>query len=502
MGEGAPSANLGSSIILPPGCTYGQLGMVALVPEVAHTFLTKLGVVPETEIETNTCISEDDWLQTFEMLTSEGHVFTALERALVVRTIRDLFTSLGRYPPSMGAAGLPIDGAWPPTADVDGTLPLVRPTADAPPDQAALVGPGPATRAFTQQVKPNEKQDKRDSEESLVEMIPLRDFLDQKLKASIKPLTWDELKECRARQEKASGGVKPPEEYKPSAEQLACLRAVLRAGRIPYADFAVFNAFGGRLANFAITEGQVWRDGVLVTQRVSGPESFEAWKFAWGLFTGSMVSLAAASLGSLKLYANGYKKLLKLFPNSWPALLVLDVIVRTEQWKSLREEFELDPPQGYDPSMPWDYVIAASSYGVRGSPLSDWWQQHFVIPFTRSGSSSVTLKASDSLDGGAAVPTGVGAAAVPDRKGRKQSRSRSRQKTSPEAQVEKSSEECRLYNMREGKCAGITRNGCPHGRRHVCSQCGKNHRYIDVHAYQQNSKGKGKGKGGKSKSKY
>jgi len=93
-----------------------------------------------------------------------------------------------------------------------------------------------------------------------------------------------------------------------------------------------------------------------------------------------MVSLGLATLGSLRLYETGMIKLMRLFPDRWAVLLTTDVVVRSERWAAIRERFERDRPRGFDESMPWDAVIAASAYGVERCALAVWWQDYFILP--------------------------------------------------------------------------------------------------------------------------
>ena len=193
--------------------------------------------------------------------------------------------------------------------------------------------------------------------------------------------------------------------------------------------------------------------------------------------------------------------MLELLPGTWQTLLVQDIIVRTEQWKNLREECEMNPPKGFDPAAPWNYIIAASAYGVKGSMLAEWWSHHVVIPLTKSISPTAALKIADSLDGGSAIPSGA-SGGHQGQSSRKRSRSRSRRgRPSPETgnkagRKEVSDDICRLWNNREGRCA--SQKKCHYGCQHnVCIKCGKNHRSIDVH-----TDGKAKGKGKHKKGKY
>ena len=52
----------------------------------------------------------------------------------------------------------------------------------------------------------------------------------------------------------------------------------------------------------------------LVTQRIDGPDTYEAWESAWDLFTNAMISLVEADLGTLNGYKRGIEQLHTLLP--------------------------------------------------------------------------------------------------------------------------------------------------------------------------------------------
>ena len=198
-----------------------------------------------------------------------------------------------------------------------------------------------------------------------------------------------ELALCRSRYEFATW-CPPSDELTPTSEQLAALRATLQSGKVPYADFAIWGPYGSRLARFKKTDAQVFVGNALVTKRVDGPASFEAWCSAWDLFSVAMISLGAARVGTLMKYKSGMLQLMRLFPKFWGVLHTSDIIVRTERWSKLREQLETivvmeAAPPGYSNEMPWDTVIAQSAYGA-DSLNAGWWRTHFELPCTLASS--------------------------------------------------------------------------------------------------------------------
>jgi len=175
-------------------------------------------------------------------------------------------------------------------------------------------------------------------------MIEIREVVDQAAgRALATPIGFGELAQLRKRYEHLAGAP-PPAEHLPSSEQLAALRAWLAMGRVPYAAFAVWCASGARLAKFRKTEGAVLVGDTFVRKLVEGPGTYDAWQQSFGIFGVAMVTLGAATLGTMALYQAGIAKLMRLFPGRWPVLMTSDIIVRSERWGALRETFERPPP--------------------------------------------------------------------------------------------------------------------------------------------------------------
>ena len=181
--------------------------------------------------------------------------------------------------------------------------------------------------------------------------VPLRKYFDQCLDGVATPLDPAELKTARARFEQAHGG-KPEPESKPTAEQLAALQTVVLAGRAPYADFAVWNIWGPRLAKHQDSDSTVLVGRTWVTKRIQAPSSFVAWQASWDLFEVAMISLGHASYGALSRYSKGIAKLSRLFPGNWDIILATDLLVRSERWAELRETYGRTRPDGFSEDHP------------------------------------------------------------------------------------------------------------------------------------------------------
>jgi len=299
----------------------------------------------------------------------------------------------------------------------------------------------------------------------------------------VRPLTFVELAACRAAYVEATG-CSPPEEATPSAEQLAALQALLNSGRVPFCDFAVWGPYGARAARFRKTEASVFIAGELVSKRVDGPSSYDAWAASWDLFASDMISLRAARVGTLNRYKAGVLQLTRLFPRMWGILQTTDVIVRTERWSRLREQVEsaksMGGATGMDPTMPWDIIISMSSFGTDG-PNSSWWQAHFVLPCTLASSPGGASGMIHSVEGYPTAGGNVRAAA-----GGQAEKPKTNPKAKQQSDKPGAPEVCSNRNRRVGRCQKDV--PCPANRLHVCDVCGGPHRSCDEHGQGKGSK--------------
>ena len=403
-------------------------------------FVEAIGADPTTELEVFCCLSEEEIKEALAELLIEGARPTPIQRAAVRRFVFSAFSKFGL---SSAAPAAPAETAQP----------------SAPPVSANTASP----------VVPDIS----------AETVSLNHVVDQALKATTRMIGFEELAKLRVTYEVATGYA-PPDEHLPSGEQLAGLKAILDSGRIPFVDFAIWNPHGARVAKFRRVEAAIIVGSEIVQRSVEGPNTVEAWEQSWALFSVAMISVGAATAGSLNLYAAGLRTLLRLFPGKWPILLTTDLIVRSERWGRIRELMERAPPPGYDPSKPWDAVIAASAYGQEG-PNAVWWQTHFVLPASLGATSAAASSNIDRVEGNLQSAPPSGQPRLPRKR--------------PQKDPYKG-EVCQNFNRRAGACVGD--GSCPAGRRHVCSVCGKHHRAIDFHDLPA-PKGKGKGKKGKER---
>ena len=248
-------------------------------------------------------------------------------------------------------------------------------------------------------------------------------------------------------------------------------------------------------------------NGVMLSKRLAAPSSYDAWESCWRLFSATMVSLGAASVGALDMYLTGIKLAVTQFPGRWDLVVSTDFLLRSEQWARLRRSCSRSRPAGFDPDRPWSYVIAASAYGATDSPMRDWWSNRFVLPILTTGSTAAA-RARVALVEGSAAATGTGAAEPSQPAGgRHRSRSRRRRgggrRGNGNADQDKSKDKgngddkgkgkdiCNLLNA--GKAPSDEPGPCKYGRKHVCDFCKGIHPAWDC----RKKKGNGKNKGGK-----
>ena len=451
--------------------TFGALKAKVDLDAALGKVLEKIGVEDGTELADVTCIAEGEWKEVLDELVHEGTFTGALQRARAVRMVRCFLAKLGVVPPSLGA---PVPAA---------TLPAVLPAALLP--GSVPVMPPPIAMWGTLPTPVDELQ-----------MISLRDHIDQGLKGTCARLASDALLTARALYEHKVDH-EPRDACTPTPEQLSCLHAVLRSGRPPYCDFGVWNVYGPRLARFQDYDAQVVIGGQVVTKRVAAPSTLEGWMACWELFEVAMIGLNAASVGALKAYSDGLKELATLFPSKWPILVTTDLIVRSERWASIKERCDRSPPPGYDLARPWAHVIPASAWGSQDARVQAWWQRMVILPSATTPSLAQTATLVNALEGGA-LPAGAVAFPMPSDRNRRRSRSPPRQRF---AEAPGSGEVCRDFTLSTGRCAG--KGACPSQRNHACPVCGEGHRGIHHHKAELVysalgiEKGKGKGKKGK-----
>ena len=158
------------------------------------------------------------------------------------------------------------------------------------------------------------------------------------------------------------------------------MMARLTRGESPYADFAIFQPHGRRLAKHHKFDAQIFVDGKLTTRALKGPSDFPSWKSCWEVFRATMVSLLTVSPATLDGYERGISHLVDLYPQPWGMIFCADEILRSEIWQSVAEALQ---DKGEWPAVrPWDFVIKVTTYGGAEATQAMilWWFTHVAAP--------------------------------------------------------------------------------------------------------------------------
>ena len=272
-------------------------------------------------------------------------------------------------------------------------------------------------------------------------------------------------------------GTPPNAAERPTDEQLSALSAMLRSGRSPFADFAVFGAFDEHSAKLRKYTDQVFVGGVLQTRLLHGPAGFDDWKSCWGIFKAAMIMLKAARIGPLSAYEEGIRQLVVTY-SEWAVVSQADVQMRSVEWNIVLDELNLQ-----DNPRPWDEVLKATAFGNVSGPRAHWWWTHVVGPLSKgTARGAVATNVVENLE---QRPNHVGPI-LPMGKNKRSKTNKGTGSASHSAEV------CFPWN--DGGCTAP----CPNGRQHRCRYCGgSNHRGKDCLQNAGKNKGKGGGKHGK-----
>ena len=243
--------------------------------------------------------------------------------------------------------------------------------------------------------------------------LKMSTVLDQHDDTSFEVLSDVKRAELRRNHQTTCGGA-APDGQRPSSEQLGAMMARLERGKSPYADFAVFQPHGGRLAMHHKFDAQIFVGGELSTRHLKGPINFASWKACWAVFRATMISLAEISPATLDAYERGLGQLVTLFPQNWGIIFCGDALTRSERWNEIAEG--LKDSGSWPEHRPWDLVMRLTTYGGEDSTIAQqhWWSHRVIYPCQ----STKPLVALQELEGTALLPMPGGmtsSSTVPDR---------------------------------------------------------------------------------------
>ena len=282
-------------------------------------------------------------------------------------------------------------------------------------------------------------------------------------------------------------GGPPMPDREPSPDQLAAMLAKLNRKESPYADFAVFQPHGRRLAKYRLFEAQIFVDGALTTRQLKGPLDFQAWESCWEVLRNTLISLGAVSPATLDAYKRGISQLNDLHPQQWGIVYMADELLRSELWQSVSDG--LADTLALPDVNPWDYVIRVTTYGgpEATQAMVHWWYMRVTAAIQHAGSSTAFVQR---LEGTHFLPTPDGMSSSADgshqppaARGNAYKKNNKSKNKGPYAQTGNGN-----HNNSNNSNNGNQSNGKGKGKDHNSNKGGKGHG---------KGKGGGKGHGGK-----
>ena len=165
-------------------------------------------------------------------------------------------------------------------------------------------------------------------------------------------------------------GTVPPPDEELTVEQLTAVKTMIDADMVPYVDFAVWGAHGGRLMRKLKLHGNTFtHDGTLQPIEVSGPPSFDHWLSSYLCLRTALVSWQVVDLGRVDAYARLIGRYVARYEGSWFQIYQADVRCRSEHMERIRrrgeEERAVTELAGHVHALttakPWDWVWAEAA---------------------------------------------------------------------------------------------------------------------------------------------
>ena len=151
--------------------------------------------------------------------------------------------------------------------------------------------------------------------------------------------------------------------------QLTAYKRRVDAGGNPACDYGVLGPCGFRIER-AMKFQAVFKEptGQERTVEVAGPNTLDVWEGCHQVFKSLALACKTARISTLDNYKAKFKERALEYPGQWGLAMAADVICRTELWPRLKSQHKrmYDDPNTramspYDPTMPWDSAIAAST---------------------------------------------------------------------------------------------------------------------------------------------
>jgi hypothetical protein len=271
--------------------------------------------------------------------------------------------------------------------------------------------------------------------------------------ATFEVMSKEQVNNVRDNYELGSGAA-PPENCRPTPDQISALKSRIDDDEAPFADFGIFGNVGKKAANMRRFEVRKMVGDELVTKYVSGPGNHEEWLDSWRVYRTTLIALGAVSAGSLDLYQEGVRRLTHLYPAAWGDILLAEEEMKFEHWGRMQEMLTASPAPKYESDRPWDFIVAQSAFTLgTGSMCYGWWQEHLVAGLNSPQSTQKIIAGLIGRAPRAAPASSSRSAPAPG---------------SPKNLADTSSKACRKWN--KGVCSST--GPCPDGYAHTCSKCG------------------------------
>ena len=217
--------------------------------------------------------------------------------------------------------------------------------------------------------------------------VHLREVVDPRLEGTRPFVSQAVVVACMANYRKQYK-TKPPVAESLTIEQVTGLDAVLKSGRTPYLDFAIWGPYGHRLLKQVKLYGECYSPmrGWHMME-VFGPADVRLWKLCYAMLRSGFIQFGAVDLGVLDTYENKFVGLAEKYgPEVWHLLYQAEARTRLEcmsrHYTDLLDEGEeakasggtVPLPKGWDENRPWNLVWQ------RATADTEWWKQEVEDP--------------------------------------------------------------------------------------------------------------------------
>jgi len=175
-------------------------------------------------------------------------------------------------------------------------------------------------------------------------------------------------------------GDSPLQKVEVTDAQLSALDFRVKVGQTPYADFGVWGPYGARLERrLKFTHHMMGPDGMWKTVEIPGADSLDTWRRCWAVYRTAAIMVGVAHPATIDRHEQLFIDRCERYPRAWHICARADIRRRMEWWTEEHRRhvgFHIAHPalSAYDPGMPWNSVIKASSSDV------EFWEKELQEP--------------------------------------------------------------------------------------------------------------------------